>query len=118
MGERDFSQLETIKIQVACGLTNAQWDTDLPEFYTHMLEEGQTTTRVKALLEDIFCAQDILSLASVHLGVTTDLAKDIKEFNFGYSNDRSYDTCHSGISPFSGRDRSLYGYCQQTPASS
>jgi hypothetical protein len=30
---------------------------------------------------------DSFSLSAVHLGVTTDMAKDIKELNFGYSND-------------------------------
>jgi hypothetical protein len=99
LGEREFSHLETMKIQAACGLTDARWDTDLPEVYTRMLEEGRTTARVKALLEDIFRPQDLLSLASVHLGVTTDLAKDVKELNYGYSNDWSYDTCHRGILP-------------------
>jgi hypothetical protein len=53
-GEREFTQLETMKIQAACGLTNAQWDTGLPELYTRMLDEGRTTARVKALLEDVF----------------------------------------------------------------
>jgi hypothetical protein len=99
-GEREFSQLETMKIQAACGLTDAQWDTDLPEVYTRMLEEGRTTARVKALLEDVFRPDDLFSLTHVHLGVTTDMAKDIKELNFGYSNDWSYDTCHRGLSPF------------------
>lgn len=65
-----------------------------------MLEEGRTTAHVKALLEDIFRPDDLFSLSSVHLGVTTDMAKDIKELNFGYSNDWSYDTCHRGLSPF------------------
>lgn len=99
-GEREYSQLETMKIQAACGLTDAQWDTDLPEVYTRMLEEGRTTARVKALLEDVFRPDDAFSLTNVHLGVTTDLAKDVKELNFGYSNDWSYDTCHRGLSPF------------------
>jgi hypothetical protein len=99
-GEKEYTQLETMKIQAACGLTDAQWDTDLPEVYTRMLEEGRTTSRVKALLEDIFRPDDLLSLAKVHIGVTTDMAKDVKELNFGYSNDWSYDTCHWGLSPF------------------
>jgi hypothetical protein len=99
-GEKEYTQLETMKIQAACGLTDAQWDTDLPEVYTRMLEEGRTTPRVKALLEDIFRPDDLMSLANVHIGVTTDLAKDVKELNFGYSNDWSYDTCHRGLSPF------------------
>jgi hypothetical protein len=99
-GEREFTQLETMKIQAACGLNDAQWDTDLPEVYTRMLEEGRTTARVKALLEDIFRPDDLFLLNNVQLGVTTDMAKDIKELNFGYSNDWSYDTCHRGLSPF------------------
>jgi hypothetical protein len=83
-----------------CGLTNAQWDTNLPELYTWMLDEGRTTARVKALLEEVFRPDDRYSLMNVHLGVTTDMAKDVKELKFGYSNDWSYDTCHSWLSPF------------------
>jgi hypothetical protein len=65
-----------------------------------MLEEGRTTARVKALLEDTFRPDDLFSLSSVYLGVTADMAKDLKELNFGYNNDLSYDTSHRGISPF------------------
>jgi hypothetical protein len=39
-GEKKYSQLETSKIQAACGLTDAQWATDLPELYTLMMKEG------------------------------------------------------------------------------
>jgi hypothetical protein len=99
-GEKEYSQLETSKIQAACGLTDAQWATDLPELYTRMLEEGRTTARVKALLEDIFQPDDIYSLSSVHMTVADKMAKDIKEINFGYNNDLSYNMCHRGISPF------------------
>jgi hypothetical protein len=98
--EARYTYLETMKIQAACGLTDAQWATDLPEVYDRMIEEGRTTPRVKALLEEIFRPTDTLSLMNVHLGVTTDLAKDVKELNFGYSQDWSYDTCHRGLSPF------------------
>jgi hypothetical protein len=65
-----------------------------------MLEEGRTTARIKALLEDVFRPDDIFSLNAVHLQVTTDMAKDFKELNFGYNNDLSYEGCHRGISPF------------------
>jgi hypothetical protein len=54
VAKKEYSALETSKIQAACGLTDAQWDTDLPELYPRMLEEGRTTARVKALLEDVF----------------------------------------------------------------
>jgi hypothetical protein len=29
-----------------------------------------------------------------------DMAKDVKELNFGYNNDVAYDSCHRGLSPF------------------
>jgi hypothetical protein len=45
-GEREYSILESSKIQAACGLTDAQWEPDLPELYTRMLEEGRTTADV------------------------------------------------------------------------
>jgi hypothetical protein len=99
--EKEYTTLETSKIQAACSLTDAQWLTDLPELYPRMLEEGRTTARVKALLEDIFQPDDIYSLSAVHIQVTADLAKDIKELNLGYNNDLTYDNCHRGISPFS-----------------
>jgi hypothetical protein len=82
-GEREYSLLETSKIQAACGLTDAQWETDLPELYTRMLEEGRTTAKVKALLEDIFRPNDDFSLAAIQINVTDELAKDIKNINLG-----------------------------------
>jgi hypothetical protein len=100
-GEKEYSALETSKIQAACGLSDAQWATDLPDLYPRMLEEGRTTTRVKALLEDVFRPVDSFSLETVHLSVTDELAKDIKELNFGYSNDLTYESSHRGLSPFS-----------------
>jgi hypothetical protein len=36
----------------------------------------------------------------VHLSMTVDMAKDLKELNFGYNNGLSYDTSHHGISLF------------------
>jgi hypothetical protein len=99
-GKKEYSQLETSKIQAGCGLTDAQWNTDLPELYPPMLKGGWTITWVKALLEDIFHPDDIFSLSSVHLTVTNDMAKDIKQINLGYNNDLSYDMSHRGVSPF------------------
>jgi hypothetical protein len=99
-GEREYSLLETSKIQAACGLTDAQWEADLPELYTRMLEEGRTTAKVKALLEDIFRPDDDFSLAAVQIDVMDKLAKEIKNINLGYNNDMSYECCHGGILPF------------------
>jgi hypothetical protein len=99
-GEKEYSVLETSKIQAACGLTDSQWATDLPDLYTRMLEEGRTTVRIKALLEDIFRPVDLFSLESVQLSATDEMAKDVKNLNFGHNNDLSYDSSHRGISPF------------------
>jgi hypothetical protein len=100
LSEKEYSALETSKIQAACGLTDAQWATDLPEIYSRMLEEGRTTSRIKALLEDTFRPDDDFSLEAVHLGVTDEMAKDLKELNFGFNRDLSHDTSQRGISPF------------------
>jgi hypothetical protein len=100
MGEKEYSVLETGKIQAACGLTDAQWDTDLPELYPRMLEEGRTTARTKALLEEIFRPADMFSLESVHLSATDDMAKDVKTLSYGHNGDLSYESSHRGISPF------------------
>jgi hypothetical protein len=99
-GEREFTTLESSKIQAACGLTDLQWDTDLPELYTRMLEEGRTTVRIKALLEDIFRPVDLFSLESVQLSATEEMAKDVKNLNYGHNNDLSYESSHRGVSPF------------------
>jgi hypothetical protein len=100
VAEKEYLALETFKIKAACGLTDAQWELDLPELYPWMLKEGRKMARVKALLEDVFLLDNCFSLNAVHLGVMTDLAKDIKELNFGYSNNWSYDMSHCGLSPF------------------
>jgi hypothetical protein len=55
---------------------------------------------VKALLEDTFRQDDIFLLSTVYLGVTADMAKDVKELNYGYNNNLSYDSCYQGLSPF------------------
>jgi hypothetical protein len=100
-GEKEYSILETSKIQAACGLTDAQWCTDLPELNPRMLEEGRTTARIKALLEDIFRPVDLFSLELVQLSATDDMAKDVKNISYGYNNDLSYEPrSHRGVSPF------------------
>jgi len=60
----------------------------------------KTVGRVRALLEDILRPQDDLSaLTTVVVHMTDDLAKDVKELNFGYRNNQTYKTCHRGLSP-------------------
>jgi hypothetical protein len=65
-----------------------------------MLEEGRTTERIKALLEYIFCPADLFSLESVQLSATDDMAKDVKNLNYGYNKDLCYELSHRGVSPF------------------
>jgi hypothetical protein len=36
----------------------------------------------------------------VSIFVSRDMAKDIKDLNFGYGGDKDYESCHRGISPF------------------
>jgi hypothetical protein len=97
-----YSLLELGKIQLACSLEDAEFDTEKPDVYGRMLTEGRKTiARVRALLEDILRPQgDMSALSTVVVHVTDDLARDVKELNFGYQNDRTYETCHRGLSPF------------------
>jgi hypothetical protein len=76
-GKKEYSFLETAKIQAACGIKDAHWENDLPTLYIRMLEEGWTNTQVKALLEDPFHPNDIFNLFSVHLRVTNNVTKCI-----------------------------------------
>jgi hypothetical protein len=98
--DKRFTQLETSKIQAACGLSDAQWQTDLLELYPWMLQEGRTTAKVRALLEDEFRPDNLASLNVVYITATDDMARDIKEINFGFNGLLSFKTCHLGISPF------------------
>ncbi len=98
--ERDYTPLEIAKIQAACSLTPGMWDTNLPELYSRMLEEGRTKAKVRSLLEDIFRPGESGPLDAVHVSVTSEMATDIKELNFGQNGNTGYDTCHRGISPF------------------
>jgi hypothetical protein len=76
-----------------------------------MLEEGRTTARVKAFLGDVFQPNgDIYLLVAVPIHVTADLAKDVKELNFGNNNDLTYDNCHRGLSPFALIGVAIHGH--------
>jgi hypothetical protein len=94
--------LELGKIQLDCSLEDAEFDTEKPDVYGRMLTEGRKTiSRVRALLEDILRPQgDMSALSTVVVHVTDNLARDVKELNFGYQNDRTYETCHRGLSTF------------------
>ena len=104
--EKQYTNLETLKIQCACGLTDAQYQATgpnavLPAIYPRMLDEGRTTAKVRAVLEDAFRpAANVRAMHRVHITVTDDMAKDFKELNFGYNMDLSYETCHRGVSIF------------------
>jgi hypothetical protein len=54
-----------------------------------MLEEGRTTARIKALLEDTFLPADLFSLELVQLSVMNDMAKDVKYLSYSHNNDLS-----------------------------
>jgi hypothetical protein len=96
----EYTVLETEKIQCACSLTNAQWDTHLPDLFSGMLEEGCTTPAVWRLLIDIFRPSDTQLLSTVAIAVSKELAKDVKTIDFAFGGSRSYMDCHRGLSPF------------------
>jgi hypothetical protein len=102
-----YSLLELGKIQPACSLEDAEFNTEKPNMYGRMLTKGRKTiARVRALLEDILRPQgDMSTLLTVVVHVTDNLARDVKELNFGYQNDR---TIWRGMS-MTGRMRRVIG---------
>jgi hypothetical protein len=97
---KTYSPLEVEKLQAVCGLTDDQWDTNLPPLFSRMLEEGRKTAKVRALILDLVRPSDAMSLDVVVIHVTDEMAQDIKELNFGYNREMEYDTAHRGLSPF------------------
>jgi hypothetical protein len=95
----EYSSLEADTVMAACGLTEAQWNTDLPSLYELMLEEGRTTVKVGSILRDLLQPRQ-LSLDTIVIQVTDELAKDVKNLDFGFKGDMTYASCHRGLSPF------------------
>jgi hypothetical protein len=64
-----------------------------------MMEEGRTLLRIESILQEAFTP--LLDAESpVHIFVSVDLVRDVKDLRFGFSNDLSFEICHRGISPF------------------
>ena len=98
---QNYSEMEHTQIRSACSLTCAQYDQVglVPNVYVKILTEGRTTSKVAKVLQDALKPSEEED-TPVDIFVSTELAKDVKELNFGYGNDKSFETCHRGISPF------------------
>jgi hypothetical protein len=95
-----YTPLEIQKIQAACSLAPAIYDSELPEIFVRMLEEGRTKVRTQALMRELLSPDEDDMFNAVHILVTEEMAKDFKDLNFGFNGDTSYTSCHRGISPF------------------
>ena len=99
--KRNFSEMEHSQIRAACSLTCAQYEQAglMPGVYTKMLTKGHTMYKVAKVLQvALYPTND--EDTPVNIYVSSDMAKDLKELNFGFGNDKAFDTCHRGISPF------------------
>lgn len=95
----NYSEMEHSKIRSMCSLDEAAYETDRPPIYTALLTEGRTLSKVDAVLTN-FLEPDPESELPIHIFVTPEMVKDVKDLRFGYNRDYSYETCHRGISPF------------------
>jgi hypothetical protein len=95
----EYSEMDTDFIMASCGLDDDEWLTDLPRLYSRMLTDGRKTIKVRATLQALTRPRE-LSMDAIVIPITDDMAKDVKDLNFGYMNDLAYSTCHRGISPF------------------
>jgi hypothetical protein len=96
---KQFSELEHTKIRAMSSLTEVQYDTMRPPIYSLMLAEGRSMAKVDTLLHQCLVPPED-SEVPVHIFVTQDMVRDLKDLRFGWNGDMSFETCHRGISPF------------------
>jgi hypothetical protein len=95
----EYSEMESDLLLASCGISDAEWTTELPILYERMLAEGRTVVKVRSILQVLTRPKEI-SMDAIALQITDDMARDVKDLNFGSNNDTSYSGCHRGISPF------------------
>jgi hypothetical protein len=64
-----------------------------------MMGEGRTLPRIESILQEAFIPLPDAE-SQVHIFVSADLVRDVKDLRFGFNNDLSFEICHRGISPF------------------
>ena len=64
-----------------------------------MMEEGRTLPLIESILQEAFTPLPDAE-SPVHIFVSADLVRDVKDLRFGFNNDLSFEICHRGISPF------------------
>jgi hypothetical protein len=96
---KNYTALEHDKIRGACSLSVAEYAVGAPSIFAEILTEGRTTEKVQAVLQ-VRLKPDPESDHPVAIYVSREMAKDMKELNFGYGGDKDYESCHRGISPF------------------
>jgi hypothetical protein len=96
---KQYTAMEHLKVRSACSLFVADYPTYVPSLYAEILAEGRTTVKVQAVLHQRL-RPDPTDDHPVAIYVSTEMARDVKDLAFGYGGDKSYETCHRGISPF------------------
>ena len=86
-------------IRLACGLGWADYETARPAIYAEMLEEGRTKAKIEILLRKHF-QPSVDDDSPVAIYISSEMAEDIKNLNFGYRGSCEFSTCYRGISPF------------------
>ena len=94
-----FSPMELQSYRAACSLSEAEFSIHCPKIFQAFLDEGRKPERIETVLSK-FLVPDLDDDFPVDIFVSQELIKDIKQWKFGYGNDRGFDTCHRGISPF------------------
>jgi hypothetical protein len=93
---KNYMALEHDKIRGACSLSVAEYAVGAPSIFAEILTEGRTTEKVQAVLQ-IRLKPDPESDHPVAIYVSREMAKDMKELNFGYGGDKDYESCHRKI---------------------
>lgn len=97
-GTKPFSDLEHDKLRSMASLTEAQYETQRPPIYATMLTEGRTMTKVDGVLHQYLAADEDAD-APVHIFISQDMVRDVKDLRFSWNADYSFETCAIEASP-------------------
>jgi hypothetical protein len=99
--DKKLTEGEKARIRAACSLPRAQFEEELPPFYSDWMKDGKTKEAARTwLTHHIQSNGPTMRLHPSTIYVSDDMVNDIKALNFRRGGELTYADCHRGLSPF------------------
>jgi hypothetical protein len=95
-----FATHEKLKILVACGLHEGEWDQVLP-IYDKITEDGTRAAVRDSMEQEYRATTTMVPEFPSPVFLLMQLVSDMKDLKFGWQGSNAFESCHRGISPFS-----------------